>query len=234
MCGRPVGPSHEKYARYRYCSIECHKKARRINAAENRKRKSMRRVTVDAVVPADHKCRVCNKQSPDVAFTRDNSRSVPFALLCTSCERKKTAEYYQSNRDRIKAKSLERNRETRAKSQPNPVTGIDLSPGQLLRATNNLAAIRRELPESAVVAIIAALDAGRINGMLFEDKSGCGCLWGTAGRACGWGISEEGAWARKYRQRWCAEIDLFGHIAPGDTPHTNPYSRICRDILTQE
>jgi hypothetical protein len=40
-------------------------------------------------------------------------------------------------------------------------------------------------------------------------------------------------WARRFRQRWCAEVDLFGPIAPGDIPATSPFARVCYETILE-
>ena len=240
-CGRPVGASLERYGRYAYCNADCHKLARRANQAENQKKKCLRPVmhsqtepSRPAPAPTDWKCRVCGLGEPDVRCSCDCSRPSGKANICKGCEKEKFAAYYRNNGDRIKPKSKATNRRARATRYPPVPRGVNLSPRQLARCTDNLRAIAAEIPEDGKTALTRALYEGRINGAVFEDRAGCGCLWGTIGRACGWGIIEEGQWARRFRQRWCAEVDLFGRIAPGDTPHTNPYAAVCAAVLRED
>lgn len=232
-CGRSVSASMERYGRYAYCNSECHKLARKANATENAKRKTLAPVQrPDAPTPLNWKCWACGKGEPDVMFGRDASRPCGKANICTLCQSEKSHEYYEANKESHKRKAKARNRKHRASKYPAVPIGIDLSDRQLARCTSNLAAICEELPEVGKSALLAAIHEGRINGNVFEDHAGCGCLWGTIGRALGWSIIEEGRWAKRFRQRWCAEVDLFGRIAPGDTPATNPYASLCRDIIT--
>lgn len=245
FCGSPVGPSHEAFSRYRYCSRECHLAGRRANQAENNKRKRLRcaplvqpgKPTRD---PKLNRCWKCSEREgkeillPVTSFYRDSSRKSGLTNICRFCEKRKFAEHYQAKREKIKAKSKARNRAVRSQSQGTVPDGIALSARQLRRATENLRAILAEMPETAPAALLTALYEGRVNGQVFEDRGGCGCLWGTMGRALGWSIAEEGAWAKRFRQRWCAEIDLFGAIVPGDTPDTNPYAAICAAVLKGE
>jgi len=240
VCGRPVGASHEAFAKFRYCSIKCHKEGRRINQAENRKRKVLRAVTppvpgVAAVPdpPKGHRCIACERAAPDVKFTRDNSRVVPFAIRCVDCDSAKNKAYYEAHKDRLAPENKERKRVYRTQTPVEVPRGVGLSAKQLKSCCDNLRQIKAALPLPAITALIQSLREGRVNGMVFEDRQGCGCLWGTAGRACGWSVSEEGRWAKTFRKRWCAEIHLFGRIAPGDTPDLNPYVAICVAILEE-
>jgi hypothetical protein len=236
MCGRPVGPSHEKYAQYRYCSRACHEQARIINNAENRKRKQVAPILAEAAnmpepVIERQTCIRCKEEKGKKDFSRDKSRARGLCNLCRECEKEKFAAYYAANKERLKAKAKEAKRRTRASEAPTQQVTLSQSKGWLDRAKRNLADILHNIPEEGVMALEKALYEGRINGAVFEDKGGCGCLWGTIGRACGWSVSQEGAMAKKWRGRGCAEVEIFARIAPGDLPRTNPYSKIAMEVI---
>lgn len=238
FCGARLDPnkdSREAFRSKHYCDDRCHKAGRKADAAENKKRMRMRMRNPKAdptLREMPQSCYKCGKSEPDVQFKIDRSRRHGKTNICIECEKQKTRDYYLKHKDSIKAKSRNRNAQVRRTKYPEPPPGVHLSGRQMARAIDNLEEIVSVLPSDAPAVLINALDNGKINGHMFEDRGGCGCLWGTLGRAYSWSIAEEGKRAAQFRQRWCAEVDLFGYIKPGDTPETNIYAHIVRAAIT--
>lgn len=240
LCGRPVGQSHEAYSRYRYCSRDCHRAARRINAVENKKRRQVAPILaeitqIDTPQPAEQRCYRCAAVKPAADFYRDKSRKAGIVNICKLCSMDKWREYYKEHSEQIKPRCAAAARERRASPEPEKPKGAsaEQSAAWLNHAKANLAGIVRAIPRAAAEVLLKAIQNGRINGMVFEDKTGCGCIWGTIGRACGWSIEEEGAAAKKHRGRGCAEVEIFARIGPGDLPESNAYSHIAAAVIRQ-
>ena len=238
LCGRPCGDSHERYGNRRYCSAEHHREARRINAAENAKRRQVQPSLLAAhhIVlpdPTPRTCRYCKEEKSPEEFYNDRSRVGGKTNICRECEKEKFRAYYRENKGRIGPKSKEAKRVSRQNPPPPLPPGVaqNQSLRWFQRAVQNLRTIVQELPREAALALVEAIDSGRINGALFEDQQGCGCLWGTIGRRLGWSIAEESRRAKQYRQRGCAEVEIFAQIAPGDIPQTNPYAAVAKQTI---
>lgn len=235
LCGRPSGAY--RYGAHAYCSDKCAREARRIEGAQNKKRRQVAPVLADLTgialpTPNRQTCYRCNVEKPKSEFNSDKSRFRQLCNVCRDCEKQKFREWYASNKEVVKARTKQRNREVRASETPVLPKGIDPEQNArwFQRAVQNLEEIVQSIPESGPV-LLKALDEGRVNGAVFEDQTGCGCLWGTIGRACGWSVSRESVEAKKWRGRGCAEVEIFAHIGPGDLPESNPYARVAKETI---